>query len=112
MKVLILTDIEGEAKKLISDITIAEVKKGLSRNSAISLSKEKSREKIREKAKLAIINHKANPVEPLKWSGPFTLEKRFFTSMTADQSCGSEWQRIDSQTIRRTSDSILEIIYS
>lgn len=101
-----------EAKELIPDITVAQVKKGLSRNSAISLSKEQSCEKIREKAKLAIINHKSNPIKPLKWQGPFTLEKRFFTSEFADSNCGPQWQRVDSQTIRRTSDSILEIIYS
>ncbi|MEN8255972.1 MAG: M55 family metallopeptidase, partial [Verrucomicrobiota bacterium] len=101
-----------EAKELIPGITVAEVKKGLSRSCAISLSKEESRGIIQENAKVALASHKANPVEPLKWSGPFTLEKRFFTSDLADGACGPGWERVDPQTIRRTAEDILEIIYS
>lgn len=102
----------NEAEELIPGITVASVKKGINRNCAVSLSKEQSRAKIKAGAIEAISRHKSNPVKPLVWEGPFTLEKRFFTSNIADDRCVAGWERVDALTIRKKSDNIQDIIYS
>lgn len=101
-----------EARELIPGITTTSVKKGLSRNCAISLSKEKSHELIRRDAAAAVANHKKNPVKPLVWPGPYVLEKRFFHSHTKDGYVGHPMAEIiDSQTVRLKGDDIKELIY-
>lgn len=101
-----------EAEELIPRITTVAVKKGLGRTCAISLSKEQARKKIRDGVIRAIDNHKTNTIKPLVWHGPFTLEKRFFTSQIADSNCVNGWQRVDSQTIRLNGSNILDLIYA
>lgn len=101
-----------EAQDLIEGITTVSVKTGLSRSCAITVSKEKSRKLIKEGAIKAIDNHINKPIKPLVWKGPFTLEKRYFTSEMADEYCKDRWERIDGQTIRLTLDNILDILYA
>jgi len=101
-----------EAAGLIPGITTAAVKRGLSRNSAISLSAQEARRRIREGIKQAIAGHGADPVAPLKWPGPYVLEKRFFHTDVADRAAEApDAERVDSQTVRFRSDNILDIIY-
>lgn len=102
-----------EAADLIPRIITAAVKEGLTRTSAISMSKEKARELIREKIIQALRNHKSSPIEPLVWPGPFTLEKRFFYSNLADRYDANPLaERIDAHTVQLISNNILDIIYA
>ena len=101
-----------EAHEHVPGITTTSVKKGLSRNSAISISAQAARDAIRKGAKKALRAHQATPVQPLVWFGPFVLEKRFFHTDAADAAEAHPMaERIDSQTVRYRSDNIKDIIY-
>ncbi len=101
-----------EAEALIPDITTAAVKQGLSRNSAISLSKEASRLLIQERIQLAIQRQREQPLAPLVWDPPYVLEKRFFHTDSADAAAQApDVERVDSQTVRLRGDDILTLIY-
>lgn len=102
----------AEADALIPGVTTVAVKKGLGRNSAVSLAAEESRRRIREGVKAAIQKHRKSPVAPLVWEGPYVLEKRFFHTDVADGAAGAaDAERVDGQTVRFQSDDILSIIY-
>lgn len=101
-----------EAEALIPGIGTVSVKKGLGRGSAISLSAQEARRRIREGIKKAVEKQRKNPIPPLVWQGPFTLEKRYFYTDAADAAAslpGAE--RIDGQTVRFHSDDIQAIAY-
>lgn len=101
-----------EVEALIPGITTAAVKQGLSRTSAISLSKEASRALIRDTIQVAVERHRQNPIQPLVWEPPYVLEKRYFHTDTADAAEGQpDVERVDSQTVRIRGDSILDLIY-
>jgi D-amino peptidase len=101
-----------EARELIPGIATASVKQGIGRGSAISLSAKKSRDRIRAGVAEALERHRAKPVPPLVWPGPFVLEKRFFSTDTADtQGVHPGIERVDGQTLRYRSESILDVIY-
>lgn len=102
----------AEAEELIPGIATASVKKGLSRNSAISLSAQEAGRRIREGVKTAIKRQEENPLPALTWPGPYVLEKRYFHTDSADSAASAaDVERIDSQTVRIRSDSITDIIY-
>lgn len=93
-------------------VTVA-VKKGITRSSAISLAPSRAREVIRDGVEKAVANHRAHPIEPLVWQGPYVLEKRFFTSTAADRYENlPNAERIDSLTVQIKGDDILDIIYA
>ena len=101
-----------EAGEFMPGIVTAEVKVGLGRNSAISLSRQESHRRIREGVKRAVEQQRARPLKPLVWPGPYVIETRYFHTDVADaaaQRAGAE--RVDSQTVRLRSNSIAEIIY-
>ncbi|KPK85563.1 MAG: hypothetical protein AMJ81_03370 [Phycisphaerae bacterium SM23_33] len=101
-----------EAAELIPGIVTVSVKQGLGRNSAISLSAEQARRRIRQGVIQAIRNHQKNPIAPLEWPGPYVLEKRFFHTDVADAAAAApDAERVDAQTVRLRSDDIREIIY-
>ena len=101
-----------EIEDLIPGITTAAVKQGLSRTSAITLSKEASRELIRSRSREALQRHSLAPIAPLVWESPYVLEKRYFHTDTADAAASQPgFERVDSQTVRLRSDSILDLIY-
>ena len=101
-----------EVEALIPGIVTAAVKRGLSRNSAISLSKEAARSLIRDRIQIAVQNHATNPVAPLVWDPPYELEIRYFHTDTADDKASApDVERVDSQTVRIRGDDILELIY-
>lgn len=101
-----------EAEALVPGITTAAVKQGLSRNSAISLSKEAARELIRTRIQAAVQKQHTAPIEPLVWAPPYVLETRYFHTDTADQKTAQPGvERVDGQTIRIRGDDILDIIY-
>jgi len=101
----------AEAEALISGIATTAVKRGLSRGSAISLTAEEARRRIRQGVGKAVDEQRKNPLPPLFWPGPYVLEKRYFTSEQADLAASRPGaERVDSQTVRLRSDNILDII--
>ncbi len=101
-----------EAEELVPEITTAAVKEGLGRGSAISLSAQAARQRIREGIAAAVAKHRQDPIAPLVWPSPYELEKRFFHTDTADaemNKAGAE--RVDAQRVRFRSDNILDIVY-
>jgi D-amino peptidase len=101
-----------EAETLIPGITTVAVKEGLSRGSAISLSASEARRRIRKGIKQAVKRQQENPLPPLRWEGPFVLEKRFFHTHLADAAAAQPGvERVDSQTVRLYADQIVDIIY-
>lgn len=101
-----------EAGELIPGITTAAVKKGLSRTSAISYAPAEAHRRIAEGIKQAIKKQRENPLPPLKWDAPFILEKRFLFTEIADSFLTNPlYERINTKTVRRKSDNILDIIY-
>jgi len=101
-----------EAEALIPRITTAAVKQGLSRNSAISLSKEAARDLIRERIQQAVQKQRADALPPLVLAPPYVLEKRYFHTDSADRAAEQPHvERVDSQTVRLRSENILDILY-
>jgi D-amino peptidase len=101
-----------EAADLIPGITTTSVQKGLGRTAAISLSAAEARRRIGEEIQIAVQRHRGDPIPPLRWQGPYVLEKRFFHTDVADAAASRAGaERVDSQTVRFRSDEILEIIY-
>ena len=101
-----------EAEALIPGITTAAVKQGLSRNSAISLSKEAARDLIRVRIQQAVEKQRADPLPPLVWDPPYILVKRYFHTDVADRAMAQPGvERVDSQTVRLRSDNVLDILY-
>ena len=101
-----------EVEELVPGIVTAAVKKGINRTSAVSVSKEESRRRIREGAATALSLHMEKPVEPLVWPGPYVLEKRFFTTTQAEAfDRNPAYEKVDPRTVRIQSDRLLDIIY-
>ena len=79
---------------------------------AISVSMAESHRRIREGVKAAICRQQDDPLPPLRWPGPYALEKRFFHTDSADVAAAQPGaERVDSQTVRFRSDTIRDIIY-
>jgi D-amino peptidase len=102
-----------EAEELVPRITTAAVKEGLSRLSAISVSKVRSRALIREAAASAIQKQRNTPLSPVVWEAPYVLEKKFLFTEIADRYDGNPmYERVDAKTVRVRSESILDVIYA
>jgi len=101
-----------EAEDLVPGIVTVAVQQGLGRGAAISLSAPEAHRRIREGMQRAIRRQQEDPIPPLRWEGPYLLEKRFFHTDVADASSAQPGaERVDSQTILFRSDSILDVIY-
>lgn len=101
-----------EAEALVAGITTVAVKEGLGRGSAISLSAQVARQRIREGIAGAVAKQYQEPIPPLVWPGPYMLEKRFFHTDTADGEMAKNGaERVDAQTVRFRSEGILDIVY-
>jgi D-amino peptidase len=101
-----------ETEELIPGVTTVAVKQGLGRGAAISLSAQEARRLIHEGIRKAIEKQRTDPIEPLVWPGPYTLEKRYFHTDIADGAASQPGvERVDSQTVRLHSDNIRDIIY-
>lgn len=103
-----------EARELISGITTAAVKIGLSRESAISLSIPRSHEAIKENIRRAIRMQNEAPIPPLTWPGPYILEKRhlFSNSVDAYENHAFLHEIVDSKTVRFRSENVNDILYA
>lgn len=100
-----------EALHFVPEIVTAEVKTGLSRNCAISLSIAESHRKIRDGVVKAVQIFKVSPLQPLTLKGPYTIEVKFFHSERADRSANASTKRVDSLTVQFKSDDLNEILY-
>ena len=104
-----------EVEDLVPRVMTIAVKQGLGRNSAVSLGAQKAREMIRAGVKQALARHRADPILPLVWQGPYVLEKKFFTTEHLEQyrfrsTVDFSIEMIDSLTVRIRSDNIRAII--
>ena len=101
-----------EAEDLVPGITTVSVKQGLGRNSAISLSATVAREGIRRGVQDAVERHRKQPVNPLRWEGPYILEKKFFHTDAADACASSpDAERVDGLTVRFKADKVQHVLY-
>ncbi len=101
-----------EAEALVPRLVTAAVKEGVGRGAAVSLSAVAARQLIRERSALAIEQQGIDPIPPLVWPGPYTLEKRFFHTDAADAAAAQPGvERVDGQTVRLCGDDIRAIIY-
>jgi D-amino peptidase len=101
-----------EVEDLIPGIVTVSVQQGLGRGSAISLSAPEAHRRIGEGIQRAIKRQQQDPIPPLRWDGPYVLEKRFFHTDVADRASAQPGaERVDSQTVRFRSANILDIIY-
>ena len=101
-----------EAEKLIPGVTTASVKTGLGRSQAISVSATEAHRRIREGIAKAAGKQGKDPIPPLEWDAPYELEKRFHFTDEADSASSQPGaERVDDQTIRFRSDSIVDVIY-
>jgi D-amino peptidase len=103
----------AEVTELIPGVATTSVKRGLGRNSAISISVTESHRRLRAGAEEALRRHFAEPLAPLTMKGPFVLDKRFFHTDTADrhEAASPDVERVDAQTVRYRADRIEDIIY-
>jgi len=101
-----------EAEKLIPGVTTASVKTGLGRSQTISVSATEAHRRIREGIAKAVGKQGKDPIPPLEWDPPYELEKRFHFTDEADSASNQPGaERVDYQTIRFRSDSIVDVIY-
>ncbi|MFH1969782.1 MAG: M55 family metallopeptidase [Verrucomicrobiota bacterium] len=98
-----------EAEDLIPGITTVPVKEGVSRTAAISYHPKRNAKAIREGVAEAVKKHLKKPVAPLKWQGPFTLEKKYLSYEYAQHSSG---EKTSPTTVQLRSKNILDIIYA
>ena len=76
------------------------------------MSAHESRRRIRDGVRTAVSRHRDRPVKPVKWPGPYVLEKRFFTTDDADAAAAPpDAERVDGQTVRFRADDIREILF-
>ena len=105
-----------EVEAMIHGITTVAVKKGLSRGSAISLSAQAARQKIREGVAAAVCKQQESPLPPYVVPGPYMMEIRFFHTDSADACVYGHRQRlnverVDDQTVRLYADDVREVIF-
>jgi len=101
----------AEAGREIPGIATAAVKRGISSNAEITLSATASRSLIRQRIGEAVEAHRKNPVAPLVWDPPFTLEIRWKSTQNADiQEDQTGCRRIDDQTVAFESHDILDVL--
>jgi len=105
-----------EAEDLIPGVTTVAVKRGLGRNSAVSMSAPKSCAMIRSSAARAVARHRGEPIAPLRWPGPYVLEMRFFTTGHTERyrelaMANPSIEIVDPLTVRIRKDDIRSIIF-
>jgi D-amino peptidase len=101
-----------EAQAFIPEVVTASVKQGLSRGSAVSLSAPEAHRRINAGVKQAVERQRSSPIPPLVWEGPYQLEIRYFSTSDADARAAQPGvERVDPQTVRIYSKTIVDIIY-
>jgi len=103
-----------EVEELVPGVVTAAVKQGLTRTCAVSLPVEASRKLIRQGVQKALRAHARRPIAPLKWPGPYVLEKRFLSPEPADWAMQGDVgaERVDELTVRYRSEDICSVLYA
>jgi D-amino peptidase len=102
-----------EFQALVPGGVTAAVKRGLGRSTAVSLSAEEARRRIRDGARTALERHRAKPFPPVVRTPPFVLEKRFFTSQDAERYLErADAKVLDPLTVRISGADIRGIIFA
>jgi D-amino peptidase len=102
-----------EFTTLVPGTVTAAVKRGLGRNSAVSVSAVEARRRIREGARLALERHRTQPIAPLTRTPPYVLERRFFTTASVEPYLGRPGiEIVDELTIRARGNDLGAIIYT
>ena len=98
---------------LVPEAPTAAVKRGLGRNSAVSVSAAEAQRRIREGARLALQRHRQRPFAPLTRKAPYVLERRFFSTASVEPYLGRPGvQIVDALTVRIRADDLGAIIYT
>lgn len=98
-----------ETRSYIPNIEVAIVKEGINRTAAICLSKESSRDLIKERAKRAL--ERKSEIKPYRLNGPFELVTEYISSATAwAASQRYDVEKIDSKTIKIKADNFLDLL--
>ncbi|MFA6929537.1 MAG: M55 family metallopeptidase [Lentisphaeria bacterium] len=101
-----------EAEELNPKVVTACVKEGLGRTSSLTLSAQDARALIEQQAEVALKKHLAEPIPPLRWPGPYVLQKCFLHTECADSALGaSPVSLLDSHTVEIRGETIAEVIY-
>jgi D-amino peptidase len=102
-----------EFAALVPGAVTAAVKRGLGRNSAVSLSAAEARRRIRDGARLALERHRGRPIAPLVRKPPYVIERKFFTTASVEPYIGRLGVEIvDDLTVRVRGDDLGAIIYT
>ena len=100
-----------EAEDFIPGITTVAVKQGIGRQGAISLSRKRACEAIRDGMKRAVDKQKREPIRPLVWSGPYRVEIRWRTTDLADTRERLGAMRVDAKTTAVESENIVDVLF-
>jgi D-amino peptidase len=102
-----------EAEELVPEIVTVSVKRGIGRTAAVTLSGPEAQRRIREGVIRALEKHRKTPVEPLRMTGPYVLEKRYFsTDLPEKYKNRSDVTFIDPLTVQITGENLRDIIYA
>lgn len=100
----------AEAKGYVRNVETAKVKDGINRRTAVSLSQEKARGLIKEKARSALKNIKEIKHYKLP-KPPFSLKIQFISSDSTERLVTKPGcERIDSRTVEFRSDDFLKLL--
>lgn len=100
-----------EAIDLIPNVVTAEVKVGLGRNCAISVSKEESHKRIHDGIAQAVQAFKQNRPDALTVEGPYVIEVKYFHTDRTDSAEAAGGERVDALTVQFKSDNLLDVLY-
>lgn len=97
-----------EARELLGDVEIAEVKEGINQDLALTLTPEKARELIRKYSEIAM--RRIKEFKPIKFPPPYEITTRFNLSTHAyARSQRPDVELLDSKTVRVKGNDILDV---
>lgn len=100
-----------EAAGLIPRIQTVEVKVGVAKNAAISLSVAEARLRIRHGMAAAVRHHRQEPIAPLRLEPPYVRTQRYFKTDDADLAQNNMGaKRLDAQTVQWTSPDLRDVL--
>lgn len=102
-----------EAESLQPGIVTAAVKTGLGRTSALTLTAAAARQLIEKQAEAALLRQLQTPWSPLRWPGPYVLQKTLLHTEIADSLAATAGAvRIDAHTVEWRGERIADMIYN
>jgi len=102
-----------QAEQLIPGVVTAAVKRGLGLTGAVSLTPTAAQDLIRRRIGQAVRKHRAQPIPPLRWDGPFVLEKCYRSEKFLQPHLKNPlYERIGPRRVQLKSADLMEIIYA